>query len=163
MWPLLQEQPMPSKIAVKGNVDGLNRLIENVSTNLVAKVGIFGGASRDGTTNAQIGAFHEFGAFNKGLPRRSFLKDPISLKRKQLIKQVRKIIKSNISKPSGAKKIFELIGIAGEAIVQEAFETGGFGTWEPLKQGTANKKGSSQILIDSSQLRKAVISKVEKR
>ena len=64
---------------------------------------------------------------------------------------------------SGIEKILELVGIYGESIVQEAFETGGFGAWEPIKEATANRKGSSQILIDSSQLRRSVISKVEKR
>ena len=47
--------------------------------------------------------------------------------------------------------------------MQEAFETGGFGAWEPIKEATSSRKGSSQILIDSSQLRRSVISKVEKR
>ena len=137
-----------------------------MATKLVAKVGIFSDDNaRDdgGLTNAQIGARHEFGVLSEGLPRRSFLKDPINLKRKELLSKADKIIKANIDKNDGDVKIFELIGIYGESIVQEAFETGGFGTWQSLSQSTIDKKGSSQILIDSSQLRKAVISKVDKR
>lgn len=157
---------MPSKVRVTSNLKGLDQLQENLRTKLVAKIGIFAdknARSDGGLTNAEIGARHEFGVISEGLPRRSFLKDPIELKRKELLKTADKIIRSNIDKPDGAEKIFELIGIAGEAIVQEAFESGGFGTWEPLSDFTKNKKGSSQILIDTSQLRKAVISKVDKR
>ena len=154
---------MPSQVRVSGNTKGLDEILKNVSTKLSARVGIFASdnARDDGMTNAVIGAKHEFGSLSEGLPRRSFLKDPITMKRKELLDTAKKVIKANISEEGGAKKIFELIGIAGEAIVQEAFESGGFGTWQPISQMTANAKGSSQILIDSSQLRKAVTSTVK--
>lgn len=156
---------MPSQVIVKANTDGLDRLLKNVSSKLVTKIGIFGGGTREEgeQSNVEIGASHEFGVFSKNLPRRSFLKDPISMKRKELITKASSIIKDNIDKDGGDKKIFELIGVYGESIVQEAFETGGFGTWQPLSSKTINKKGSSQILIDTAQLRRAITSKAEKR
>jgi len=157
---------LPSSVKVTGNTDGLERMLKNVNTKLVAKVGIFSGENQrdDGSlTNAQIGATHEFGSFSKGIPRRSFLKDPITIKRKELIKKAKQIIDANIDKEGGDKKIFELLGIYGESIVQEAFESGGFGTWQSLSSNTETNKGSSQILIASSQLRKAIISKTDKR
>lgn len=157
---------MPSLVEVKSDLKGLDELLKNVSTKLVAKVGIFGDKNQrdEGElTNADIGAIHEFGSFSKGIPRRSFLKDPITHKRKELLKKAKEIIDANIDKENGDEKIFELIGIYGESIVQEAFETGGFGMWEAISDKTATKKGSSQILIDSSQLRRAIISKTEKR
>jgi len=156
---------MPSDVKVTFNLKGLEQLQENLKTNLVAKLGIFAdkNARGDGAlTNAEIGARHEFGVISEGLPRRSFLKDPIEIKRKELLATANKVIKANINKEGGAEKIFELIGIAGEAIVQEAFESGGFGTWQPLAQSTIDAKGSEQILIETSQLRKSIISKVEK-
>jgi len=156
---------MPSDVKVTSNLKGLEQLQENLKTNLVAKLGIFAdkNARGDGAlTNAEIGARHEFGVISEGLPRRSFLKDPIEIKRKELLATANKVIKANIDKEGGAEKIFELIGIAGEAIVQEAFESGGFGTWQPLAQSTIDAKGSEQILIETSQLRKSIISKVEK-
>ena len=156
---------MPSNVKVTSNLKGLEQLQENLKTNLVAKLGIFASdnaRSDGGKTNAEIGAEHEFGVISEGKPRRSFLKDPIEIKRKELLATANKVIKANIDKEGGAEKIFELIGIAGEAIVQEAFESGGFGTWQALSQATAAKKGSEQILIETSQLRKSVISKVEK-
>ena len=104
---------MPSSVSVKGNMDGLDKILKNVSKNLVAKIGIFGGSREDGETNASIGAKHEFGSFSKNLPRRSFLKDPLSLKRKDIVKKARLIIADNITKPEGASKIFELIREVG--------------------------------------------------
>jgi hypothetical protein len=156
---------MPSQVKVTSNLEGLEKLRENMKTKLVAKLGIFAddNARSDGAlTNAEIGARHEFGVISEGLPRRSFLRDPIELKRKELLKKADRIIKANIDKEDGDEKIFELIGIVGEAIVQEAFESGGYGTWQSLSQMTVDQKGSSQILIDTSQLRRAVISKVDK-
>lgn len=151
-------------------VDGLKRIRKNLEqTKLVAKLGIFGDKSkRDedtkaGVTNAELGSFHEFGAPKINLPRRSFLLDPLTIKGKELTKKTEQIIDKYIDKEGGIEKILELVGIYGESIVQEAFETGGFGAWQPIKEATANRKGSSQILIDSSQLRRSVISKVEKR
>lgn len=157
---------MPSKVSVRSNLKGFEQLQKNLKTKLSAKIGIFSDDnSRDdgALTNAEIGAKHEFGVLSENLPRRSFLRDPIELKRKELLKTADSVINANIDKPDGDRKIFELIGIAGEAIVQEAFETGGYGTWQALSSFTTNKKGSSQILIASSQLRKSVISKVDKR
>jgi len=147
-------------------IDGLERIRKNLEqTKLVAKLGIFGdkGKRDDETvqTNADIGAFLEFGT--KKMPRRSFLLDPLTIKGKELTKKTEQIIDRYIDEENGIEKILELVGIYGESIVQEAFETGGFGAWEPIKEATANRKGSSQILIDSSQLRRSVISKVEKR
>ena len=156
---------MPSNVKVTSNLKGLDQLQKNLKTSLVAKLGVFAddNARDDGEkTNAEIGARHEFGVLSEGVPRRSFLKDPIEIKRKELLVTAEKVIKANITKPNGAEKIFELIGIAGEAIVQEAFESGGFGTWKPLSDFTIAKKGSDQILIETSQLRRSVISKVEK-
>ena len=147
-------------------VDGLERIRKNLEqTKLVAKLGIFGDKNKrdDETvqTNADIGAFLEFGT--KKMPRRSFLLDPLTIKGKELTKKVGQIIDRYIDEENGIETILELVGIYGESIVQEAFETGGFGAWQPIKEATANRKGSSQILIDSSQLRRSVISKVEKR
>ena len=134
---------------------------------MTAKLGIFGDKNKrddkTGKTNADIGAAHEFGVLTKKLPRRSFLLDPLTIKGKELTKKIGQIIDKYINEENGINKILELVGIYGESIVQEAFESGGFGAWQPIKETTANKKGSSQILIDSSQLRRSVISKVEKR
>jgi phage gpG-like protein len=160
---------MPSdNVKIDFNIDGLERIRKNLEeSKLTAKLGIFGDKNKrddkTGTTNAYIGALHEFGVLTKELPRRSFLLDPLTIKGKELTKETGKIIDKYIDEEGGIEKILELVGIYGESIVQEAFESGGFGAWQPIKEATTNKKGSSQILIDSSELRRSVISKVEKR
>ena len=155
---------MTKKSELKVNLKGLDELLKNLKEKAVVKLGIFSdnNSRTEGLTNAEIGAKHEFGSLSEGIPRRSFLLDPIVRKKKELIKKAQRVIKDNIAKKDGKEKILELIGIAGEAIVQEAFETGGFGMWKALSQITINKKGSDRILIDSSQLRRAVTSKVDK-
>ena len=61
------------------------------------------------------------------------------------------------------KKVYSLLGFAGEAVVQEAFATKGFGKWQPLDEKTIKRKGSSSILIDSGELRKSISSKAVKK
>ena len=82
----------------------------------------------------------------------------MDIKRKEIIKEAKRII--NKYAMDGEDKILELLGVYGESIVQEAFETGGFGTWEPLSQETVEAKGSNSILIDTAQLRRSITSKV---
>jgi recombinational DNA repair protein RecT len=157
---------MPKNNEVVYKDKGLNNLLANLKTNLVTKVGIFADENNnreDGEiTNSELGAIHEFGSITKNIRIRSFLRSPLELKRKKLINNLKNIIAANITKKNGKEKIFELIGIDAYAIIQEAFETGGYGTWEPIAIKTAIKKGSSKILIDSSDLRKSIIYKVEK-
>jgi len=148
---------MPSDIVIKDDFTGLDKLEKNLKSQKLAMVGIFGNknARDDDTTNVKVGMKHEFGSFSEGLPRRSFLKDPLALKRKEFLKRARKIIDKDISDSVDSDQILEKIGVLGETIVQEAFETGGFGTWKPISR-------SGSILIDTGQLRSSITSKVEK-
>lgn len=157
---------MPSKAEVKYKFKGWEQVKKNLEVSLVTKVGIFSDHAKreEGKlTNVEIGIKHEFGSFSEKIPRRSFLKEPLVLKRKELLKRIEKNIKANIDKVGGAERTFAILGVYAEAIIQEGFATGGYGTWKPLSAKTVASKGNSQILIDSSQLRKSIISKVEKR
>jgi hypothetical protein len=152
---------MPSDIVIKDNFSGLDKFQKSFKENKVAKVGIFSdkNARDDAMTNVKVGMKHEFGSFSEGIPRRSFLRDPMTFKRKELLKQAKKIIDRDIDK--GIEFVLEKIGVLGETIVQEAFATGGFGAWQPLSDTTIKKKNSSSVLIDTGQLRRAIISKVD--
>lgn len=170
---------MPSaSTQINFKIDGLERIRKNLEqTKLVAKLGIFGdenkrdedtkGNKEDkkaGLTNAELGASHEFGAPEISLPRRSFLLDPLTIKGKELTKKTEQIIDRYIDEENGIETILELVGIYGESVVQEAFETGGFGAWQPITEATSKrKKGNTEILKDTTQLSKSIISKVEKR
>lgn len=117
--------------------------------------------------NPTLGAVHEFGlAFtvvgNKRtvtIPERSFLRMPLSLYfGPALMAQAQGLLR--VLREQGVKRFLGLIGAIGEDVVQEAFATGGWGSWPKLAPSTVAAKHSSAILIESSQLRKAVSSRV---
>lgn len=109
------------------------------------------------TDNRSLGLEHEMGNPDTNLPPRSFLKMPLE----QYMGKVLKFDWLRRARMSGAKSAVKLLGVMGEETVQEAFATGGFGQWAPLKKETIRRKGgSTRILIDSAQLRKAISSRV---
>jgi len=56
----------------------------------------------------------------------------------------------------------ELIGVKAQSISQGAFTTKGYGQWQELSPKTVEKKGSSQILIDTGTLRNSITYQVVK-
>jgi hypothetical protein len=122
------------------------------------QVGILtGGARADSSmTNAEIGYEHEFGNPSNNLPERSFLRMPLIFNlRGNLNKDWSKTIQSY-----GFTTALKQLGVIAEGTIQKAFATGGFGFWEPLRPATIARKGSSAILIDTSQLRRSISSRV---
>lgn len=108
-------------------------------------------------TNAEIGFRHEFG---KGVPMRSFLRMPIFQYSEQILAGVKKA--GALKKLAAGKMIQVLadIGIGCEAVILQAFESGGWGSWKANKPSTVRRKGSSQPLIDTGQLRRSIASAV---
>jgi len=107
-----------------------------------AKVGILGDTNSrsEGNSNATIGAKHEFGETVKingtlvKLPERSFLRMPLMTRLNVLLKSQKNISEDTLKKIIEEKSFSSLIaklGILGESVVKEAFETGGFGKWKP--------------------------------
>jgi phage gpG-like protein len=118
--------------------------------------------SSDG--NADIGAKHEFGFTTDGglrIPARSFLRVPLSTHRGEIAG----MMKMNVMRALVYGKLellFKHLGIACEKIVDQAFQTSGWGTWRPNAPFTVLMKGSDKPLIDTAQLRRSVASKVQK-
>lgn len=167
---------------IKYDIQGLERLNAALKQSWVTRVGILGsseharkqekerkvsvttkagkhkaGQEASPLTNATIGALHEYGSLSRNIPRRSWLSDPIDEKlsenkvylEKAYLACLKQVIGGSIS---GMDVFFKKLGITAEKIIQEAFDTRGFGRWAPLKW----RKGSP--LIDTGQLRKAVTS-----
>ena len=158
---------MPANVTIQSNFKKLEQLNKNAKVKMIAKIGILGDdANRTddetGVTNAEIGLTHEFGSKSGDIPRRSFLEDPLIIKKDEINKTIGKLIIEHLTEPNGMVKIFKQIGIKAEAIIQEAFASGGFGTWEELDEKTIRRKGSSSKLIDKGELRKSISSGVEK-
>lgn len=110
-------------------------------------------------TNAEVGAAHEFGT--SMLPQRSFLRVPIadnldkemdkaSLSDKDALKEV---IKTGSFMPWAQK-----VAVLAEGIVAEAFDTAGFGKWQPSNMA---RKALKQTLVETQQLRNSITSEVK--
>lgn len=149
---------------VRLDLSGLQELKNRLkATNKKARVGILGGDNSrpdEPLGNAGIGLVHEMGSTTKNIPPRSFLRMPLETKAKELVSVLdSKLVSDNISQ-GNLEVALELLGIKAEAIVQEAFESGGFGKWAANSPDTIAQKGSASPLIDTGELRKSISSKV---
>ena len=148
---------------IRGDFKKLSKMIKSISKKVYVDVGILkGNIHPDSNVSvAYIGAVHEFGTDKAGrgnntrIPERSFIRMPLEEKSEKITKLVEKKIEILLAK-GDIESVMKLIGEASIVVIQEAFETGGFGKWEPLKDSTIEKKGSSGILIDTGLLRKSI-------
>jgi phage gpG-like protein len=154
---------------ISGDFSKLDKLVKNLKSNYYVDIGILGAQSstEGGLTIAGIGAVHEFGTDKAGrgnktkIPERSFIRMPLEVKQSEITKAVEKRLEQLLGE-GDIEGIFRLIGIAGEAQIQEAFDSQGFGNWEPNAESTATQKGSATPLIDDGTLRKSITSKTGK-
>lgn len=144
---------------------GLKNLIKALKgTNLRARVGVLGkNASRknegseQGLTNAEVGAAHEYGTDK--LPVRSFLRMPITEQMQKALEKAN-FTADTINEAVRTGTLADLlakIGIIGQGISLEAFDTGGFGKWKPSNMGHKKVK---QTLVETHQLRDSITSDV---
>ena len=157
-------------MSVEVDLERLTLIQKALGARYAARVGILGktasrkaGEKGTGPTNAFVGLVHEKGSKSGGIPRRSFLADTFFRKGKRLT-QIRgrlwKWFTGRDPTPARFKQVYGALGHQGEVLVDEAFDTGGFGAWPKLKASTIKRKGSSAILIDTAQLRRAITSDV---
>jgi len=129
------------------------------------KIGVLGSSTArpDGTIdNAGLGLVHEFGSIKKNIPARSWLRMPIVQRIKMILKAVsdkQRSIEGAFDKEDD-KLIFEILGLACESAIQEAFDSNGFGSWAPKKDP---KNGKTSPLIDTGEFRQSVISSVQRK
>lgn len=125
-----------------------------------AKVGILSGSARkDGGTNAQVGAAHEYGTTK--LPRRSFLRVPITENLGSYLESSGAFDKQALMEVIASGDItpwMRKIAVTAERVVDDAFATGGFGQWPQSKM--ENKK-NHQTLVETQQLRNSISSEVK--
>lgn len=168
---------------VNGDFSKLEKLVKNLSKKYYVDIGILGESNKSeggGLTTAGIGAVNEFGTDKAGrgkktvIPERSFIRMPLETGQEDIEKALEPKIEKMLE-DGDIEGIFKLIGIAGEARIQEAFDTAGFGEWPPnspvtIEGSTPDKegnqfikgKGSDSPLIDDGTLRKSITSKVGK-
>lgn len=128
-----------------------------------ARIGILGTSAgrTGGSSNAQIGAAHEYGT--SSLPMRSFLRMPLTDnldKRLASAGAFNKDALNRLVKEGSMVAWVEKLAILAEAIVGEAFDSGGFGKWAALNPKTMASKKVKQILLETGQLRSSITSEV---
>lgn len=124
------------------------------------KVGVLGdkGIRSEGNSNAEILRKHEFGI---GVPVRSVLRVPIIDNLQSYLNNSKAFDPEVLKKVVADKSIsgwIAKIGIVAENIVQDAFDTGGFGKWPKHGEGYENNTG--MVLVDTQQLRNSIASEV---
>jgi phage gpG-like protein len=175
---------------IKADFHLLENFIKLLKTKKYCDVGILGKETAEQTEEgktknisiAYLGAVHEFGAdievtdkmraylhyigihlkSSTGsihIPQRSFILMPLETNEKKITKTVEPKFPLLITENSTDKFLKEM-GAACEGVIQEAFDTGGFGTWQDISQMTKDRKDSGNILIDKGGLRQAISSKV---
>lgn len=129
----------------------------------VARVGILGdknsrSSTKNGVTNAQVGAAHEFGT--EKLPIRSFLRMPLSTELSKALEKSGAFTREALAKVVEEKSLtpyVEKIAVVAVGVVLEAFDSGGYGKWTPSDM---THKKVHQTLVESQQLRNSITSGV---
>lgn len=150
------------------NTKGLDAFLSALTGNIpVTRVGIMGanGSRNDADsiiTNAELGRIHEFG-LNKAGVQRSFLRMPLMTKFDKELEEAGLFDKEAVEKMLAEKsltEIMKILGIVAERTIQQAFDTGGFGTW---KQSDMSKKKVKMTLVETQALRRSITSEVEEQ
>ena len=157
---------MTSNINVDFKLDDeeIKKAINELGKQISIKVGILGSngskqAKNDDNelgkiTMATLGAIHEFGSVKANIPARSFIRMPLETKYKEELSR-NKGFKQALKELDIAKLNNEA-GLTATVVINDAFASGGFGEWTPLKPETIRKKGSDGILIDTGDLRRSI-------
>lgn len=147
---------------VETDFKALDKLVANLGKSHFVDVGILGDnagkTEGGGATVAMIGAVAEFGTIDGHVPMRSIIRMPLQTHQAQIQKAVEPRMQKHLE-TGDVKGIFVDIGIAAEGVIQDAFDTHGFGTWKPNAESTIEQKGSDSPNIDKGLLRKSISSK----
>lgn len=118
--------------------------------------------------NAEIGLEHEFGVPHKFLPARSFLRMPLMTRLGDRIQARGSKFWGLMVTKKGADNALAAMGHEGEFVVQQSFESGGWGHWPNWSHRYTEYRKSigafpGSLLILSAQMRQAITSKVTKK
>ena len=152
---------------VELKIDGLENLLRAMKKERqsIGRIGILGNGSRSdakgGATNALIGAVHEHG--NHQTPQRSFLRIPLTEHLNEKLQEgglfdkeaLKAVVEHGTFRPW-----LDTVMVVAEGIVGEAFATGGYGKWAPLKPATLGHKRVHSILIETRQLANSITTEV---
>ncbi len=149
------------------NVKGLDQLIRLLGVQPpTVRVGVLGDkAARNGSgpnsgnTNAEIGAFHEYGTTK--LPQRSFLRVPIAEHLEHKMESAGAFDEGTLKETMASGTLLpymKKVAILCESIVLGAFDSAGYGKW---KASDMSRKKNAQTLVETQQLRNSITSEVK--
>jgi len=154
------------------NLEGLDNLAKMLKAKPpVGRIGVLGDKSfrsekdkkKNGPTNAEIGAAHEFGSFSTGLPQRSWLRMPLIRMLKTYLEKsgaFNQEVTLQVLREKSMVPWLKKALVVAEVVVKDGFRTQGFGSWVPWKtKGYTNNTG--QILQDTTQLRDSVTTDIK--
>ena len=111
-------------------------------------------------TNAELGIIHEWGAPEKGIPERSFMRSTMSEERENLGQLSKTQIALCLEGNTSPHDVFATIGVYLQGKIVDKITDGEF---EPNNENTVKRKGSSKPLIDTGQLRGAITYEVREK
>ncbi len=130
--------------------------------------------NQDKINNPTLGAAHEFGVKSRNLPARSFLRMPLMLFLPRQVDNIGRDVWRLLVVQKGPLLALKQLGVLAENVVQQAFETGGFGQWpkwspryarwrsryERARSRLIGPLRPGSLLILSAQLRRSITSRV---
>lgn len=152
---------------IEADFAALDKLLGELGKTHYVDVGILGEnaqkTSEGGETIGSYGAKNEFGSVAEHIPKRSFIQMPIETRQSQIQAEVEPRMAKHLQAGDVAG-IFVDIGISAEGVIQDAFDTHGFGTWKPnaertIEMKTIRGRPGDSPLIDTGALRKSISSK----
>lgn len=113
-----------------------------------------------GVTNAELGIIHEFGAPERGIPERSFMRSTAEEESKNVAKLAGIQIKKSLNSEISAYDAFSVIGNYLQVKIVDKITEGNF---EENTKETIKRKKSSKPLIDTGQLRASITYEIKEK
>lgn len=164
------------KVGLLANKGGSDIVSDNLDLAGLGAVHEFGATIT--VTDKMRGFFrHQFGINLKKttktivIPARSFLELPLATQAKKLEKYMMEHFGGEgiqadeywIAEKGDIESVAVMLGASAVQLINEAFETSGFGDWVPNSPVTIAQKGSAMPLVDTGKLRQSITFEVEKR
>ena len=158
-------------VKIKFDDKNLNDILRMLKKDYRVRIGILGNKatarhdSKSGLTNVETGTFHEFGTSK--MPQRSFLWMPLKEKLRDEIKDMKKVVFKQLYVKKAPDEFFKTLMSKALDIVEEAFNTNGYGQWKSLTAATKRRKErlnlSPNTLVETGKLRNSITGKIIKK
>lgn len=135
-----------------------------------ARVGIFAGTKArpndKDVTNVTLGYVHQYGSVKQGIPARPWLDRPFEMKKADYKAKQKELLRSgDMFEKGGGKKVLQKLAYYGLSLIQDGFQTNGYGTWLPLKQATIARRplkgrAGAKPLLDTREFFRSITTEI---